>query len=124
MSTSGAGRATTAGETRLYIYNRILEKANFKFAHKKHTACEYEGVSSTVAYEAKRERGASHTRVSTTTTLETLTRVPEPRDTLAGYTVALRTGTVTFFIASAGSADIAVLRKALESSPIAQAIVM
>ena len=37
----------------------------------------------------------------------------------------MRTGAVTFFIASAGSADIAVLRKALESSPsIAQGIVI
>ena len=44
---------------------------------------------------------------------------------MAGYTVALRTRTVTFFIASAGSAEIAVLRKALESSPsIAQGIVI
>ena len=49
----------------------ILEKANFKFAHKKHTSYEYEGVSSTVAYEAKRERGASHTRVSTNDTRDT-----------------------------------------------------
>ena len=47
-----------------------------------------------------------------------------PRDTLAGYIVALRTGTVAFFIASAASADIAALRKAPESSPIAQGIVI
>ena len=47
-----------------------------------------------------------------------------PRDTLAGYIVALRTGTVAFFIASAASADIAALRKAPKSSPITQGIVI
>ena len=41
---------------------------------------------------------------------------------MAGYIVALRTGTVMFGVFR--FADIAVLRKALESSPIAQAIVM
>ena len=60
-------------------------------------------------------------RAGAPTIVETLT----PRDTLAGYIVALRTGTVTFFSASsATSADIAVSRKALESSPIAQTIVI
>ena len=46
---------------------------------------------------------------------------------MAGYIVALRTGTVMFSLLSFSLfsfADIAVLRKALESSPIAQAIVM
>ena len=57
-------------------------------------------------------------RAGAPTIVETLT----PRDTLAGYIVALRTGTVMFSLLS--FADIAVLRKALESSPIAQAIVM
>ena len=47
-----------------------------------------------------------------------------PGGTLAGYIVALRTGTVAFFIASAASADIAALRKAPKSSPIAQGIVI
>ena len=36
----------------------------------------------------------------------------------------MRTGTVAFFIASAASADIAALRKAPKSSPIAQGIVI
>ena len=57
-------------------------------------------------------------RAGAPTIVETLT----PRDTLAGYIVALRTGTVMFGLFR--FADIAVLRKALESSPIAQAIVM
>ncbi len=57
-------------------------------------------------------------RAGAPTIVETLT----PRDTLAGYIVALRTGTVVFSLLS--FADIAVLRKALESSPIAQAIDM
>ena len=56
----------------------------------------------------KGERGSA--RAGAQTTVETI--------------VALRTGTVAFFIASAASADIAVLRKALESSPIAQSILV
>ena len=59
-------------------------------------------------------------RAGAPTIVETLT----PRDTLARYIVALRTGTVAFFIASAASADIAALRKAPKSSPIAQGIVI